>query len=154
MASSKSRASTGSIVTTTSPVKSRRPFNRVSSNCSACRLASRSTDSGNGPGRPNSATTVRVSTPGSPLRPSTSTITPSPSTRCVGNRTISKITLSPECAPLAPGSPTAIGRANPVPSTWTKPTPATSKALPTKRVVRRRMIRVISPDGPSRRTSC
>ena len=119
IASSKSRASTGSMVTIVSPVRSSRSPTD-SSNCSAWARAVSSTSSGNRSGRLNSRMIDSVSTPGLPRAPRTSTITPSPGCRCVGKRIISMTTLSPSSAFLAPGSPTGIGSANDVPSIWTQ----------------------------------
>lgn len=126
-ASSKSRASAGSMVMTVSCVKSSRPSRSSSRNNSACARASSSAPDGNASGRPNALMMERVSTPGLPSGPRTSVMTPSPRSSAVGNRSISTTTLSCGLAPLAPGSPTQTECANTVPSTRTWPWPSRSK---------------------------
>ena len=91
-ASSKSRASTGSMVMTRSPVKSVRPPRSASLKSRAACLASSSAAAGNSSGSPNALMTVRVSTPGSPWAPRTSVMTPSPRSSGLGKRTISMTT--------------------------------------------------------------
>ena len=79
IASSKSRASAGSIVMMVRPVRSTRSPSCVGSKRSACWRAASSTSSGNASGRPYSRMIDSVSTPGVPRGPSTSMITASPS---------------------------------------------------------------------------
>ena len=153
MASSKSRASIGSIVMIVRAVRSRRSAGTCSVKLAASARAASRTSSENGPGRPNSWMIERVSTPGSPAFPRTSMITPSPSRRWVGKRTTSTTTLSSSRTDFAPGSPTDTGRGNDVPSICTQPELAATKKLPTNRVFARVITSTISPDGPGRRKS-
>ena len=146
-ASSKSRASTGSTVTTNSSVKSVRPARSVSENAAAASRASSSAAGGNSSGRPNDLMIEIRSTPGLVCGPSTSVMTPSPRLSGVGNRSISTTTLSCGRAPFAPGSPTATLCANTVPSTRTSPSPSRSKYVPTNVRVARPRTRTISPAG-------
>ena len=126
-ASSKSRASAGSMVTTSSSVKSVRPCRLDSAKPQAAWCASASASGGNSSGSPSALMTDSVSTPGVPWAPSTSVMTPSPRSFTVGKRNRSMTTLSCDFTPFAPGSPTETLCANRVPSTRTKPSPSRSK---------------------------
>ena len=95
MASSKSRASTGSIVTIVSRgrIVPGRGI-RVLEPLGLLPGLRPGRPRGNRSGRLNSRMIDSVSTPGVPRGPSTSAITPSPSWKCDGKRTISTTTLS------------------------------------------------------------
>ena len=82
---------------------------------------------GNASGSPKDLMIEIVSTPGLFKGPRTSVMTPSPRSSGVGNRIMSRTTLSPGLAPLAPGSPTRTEWAKSVPSTRTWASPSRSK---------------------------
>ena len=107
MASSKSRAVAGSIVTREEIAEVERGRrSRLRRNSLACSRASSRTSSSKVSGMLNARMTVSVSTPGCPRWPRISVMTPSPSRYGLGYRTISSGHLVAGPGPLGAGSPT------------------------------------------------
>ena len=95
MASSWSRAVSGSTVTVAQGRKSARPRRSSRLTSVGTRLASASTSAGKASGRPCLAITTLRSTPGSSSRPRTSRTRPDGLRVAVGGRVISAETISP-----------------------------------------------------------